>query len=109
MFIANTICYITGAIFNYNITGNVSIYLVHEILLFTDRFQQTVKFQRVLQDIEDGTICILQSPNMESFSISPIAYKQQKHMVHPWYPPKHQYEGASQSIQYYLGIVTIEK
>ena len=78
MTIVNTICYIIVVNFNHNISGNLSIDLVSEILSFTDWFQQSIKFRHDLQAIEDGTICILQSPNMESFSISPATFQTKK-------------------------------
>ena len=44
MTIVSTICYIITVKLNHNITANLMIDLVREILLFTDRFQQTFKF-----------------------------------------------------------------
>ena len=44
MTIVDTICYIIVVKFNRNITGNPSIDLMREILLFTYRFQQRKRF-----------------------------------------------------------------
>ena len=46
---------------NHDIMRNLPIDLIREIVSYTYRFQQKLKFQRVLQDIKDGTICVLQT------------------------------------------------
>ena len=46
---------------NHNITRNLPIDLICEIVSYTYRFQKKLKFQPMLQNIEDGTMCVLQT------------------------------------------------
>ena len=57
----NIICGIVTVKLNHNITGNLPIELVCDIVSFTYKFQHQLKFPPVLQDIEDGTMCVLQT------------------------------------------------
>ena len=61
----NILCDMLTVKLNHNITRNLPIDVIREIVSYTYRFQQKVKqkrkFQRVLQDIEDGTLCVLQT------------------------------------------------
>ena len=54
-------CDISRVKLNYGITRNLPIELVCEIVSFTYKFKHQLKFQPVLQDIEDGTMCVLQT------------------------------------------------
>ena len=57
---------------NHNITRNLPIDVIREIVSYTYRFQQKVqqkrKFQSVLRNIEDGTMCVLRSLTVHDFS-----------------------------------------
>ena len=57
----NIICGILTVKLNHNITRNLPIDLICEIFSYTYRFQQKLIFQRVLQDIENGNMCVLQT------------------------------------------------
>ena len=46
---------------NHHIIRNLTIDLIREIVSYTYKFQHELKFQSVLQDIEDGTMCLLQT------------------------------------------------
>ena len=46
---------------NYNITRNLPIDLIREIVSYTYKFQHQLKFQPVHQDIEDGTVRVLRT------------------------------------------------
>ena len=46
---------------NHNITRNLPIRLACEVVSFTHKFKHQLKFQPVLRDIEDGTMCLLQT------------------------------------------------
>ena len=63
--IINIIHFIVTVKLIHNITANLPIALVREILLFAYIFQQILRFFHVLQDIEDETICKLQSLNLD--------------------------------------------
>ena len=54
-------CGILTVKLNHNITRNLPIDLIHEIVSYTYKFQHQLKFQPVLQDIEDGTMCVLRT------------------------------------------------
>ena len=45
MTIMNTTCHIVVVRLDHDITGNLSIDLERQILSFTERFQQTIKFR----------------------------------------------------------------
>ena len=46
---------------NHNMLDNLPIELVCEIGSFTYKFQHQLKFQPMVQKIEDGTMCVLQT------------------------------------------------
>ena len=54
-------CGIVTVKLKQNITRNLPIELVCEIVSFTYKFKHQLKFQPVLQDIEDGTMCVSNS------------------------------------------------
>ena len=55
------ICGIITVKLNHNIVANFPIELVREIVSFTYKFQHQLKFQLMLRDMEDGTMCVLQT------------------------------------------------
>ena len=57
----NIMCGIVTIKLNHNITDNLPIELVCEIVSFIYKFKHQLKFQPVLRDIEDGTMCVLQT------------------------------------------------
>ena len=61
----NILCGILTVKLNHDITRNLPFDLICEIVFYTYKFKQKLqqkrKFQRVLQDIEDGTLCVLQT------------------------------------------------
>ena len=56
----NIVCGIVTVKLNHNNADNLPIELVREIV-FMYKFQHELKFQPMLQDIEDGTMCVLQT------------------------------------------------
>ena len=54
----NIICGIVTVKLNHNITANLPIELVCEILSFMFELEHQLKFQPMLQNIEDGTMCV---------------------------------------------------
>ena len=56
----NIICGIVTVKLNHNITANLPIEQSCEIASFMYKFQHQLKFQPVLRDIEDGTMCVSQ-------------------------------------------------
>ena len=57
----NILCGILTVKLNHNITRNLPIELVCEIVSYTYKFKHQLKFQPVLQDIKDGTMCVLRA------------------------------------------------
>ena len=54
-------CGILTVKLNHDITRNLPIDVIREIVSYAYRFQQKLKFQYVLRDIEDGTMCVLRT------------------------------------------------
>ena len=57
----NILCGILTVKLNHDITKNLPIDLICEIVSYTYKFQHQLKFQSVLRGIEDGTMCVLQT------------------------------------------------
>ena len=90
---------------NHNITRNLPIELVCDIVSFTNKFQHQLKFQPVLQNIEDGTMCALQTLTVFEIQrgMNPIddnyqRFEQWASRMHPPYNEFERYEGASQHV-----------
>ena len=63
----NILCDILTVKLNHNITRNLPIELICEIVSYTYKFQHQLIFQPVLRDIEDGTMCVLQTLTLPMF------------------------------------------
>ena len=63
----NIICGSVTVKLNHNIAGNLPIELVCAIASFTYKFQHQLKFQPVLQNIEEGTMCVLKNLTLPIF------------------------------------------
>ena len=90
---------------NHDVTRNLLIELVYEIVSYTYKFQHQFKFQSVLQDIEDGTMCVLRSLTVFEiqYGINPIDDNYQRldqwaNRMHPSYYEYKRYEGASRYV-----------
>ena len=57
----NILCGILTVKLKHDITRNLPIDLISEIVSYTYKFQHQLKFQPVLRDIEDGTMCVLRT------------------------------------------------
>ena len=61
----NILCDMLTVKLNHNITRNLPIDVIREIVSYTYRYQQKVqqkrRFQFVLRDIENGTMCVLRT------------------------------------------------
>ena len=60
-------CGILTVRLNNNITRNLPIDLIREIVSYTYKFKHQLKFQPVIRDIEDGTMCVLQTLTFPMF------------------------------------------
>ena len=94
--------YCNSKIESQNITGNLPIDLVCEIVSFSYKFQHQLKFQPVLQDIEDSTMCVLQTLIYHLFrrAVYPLyvdsyMFNLWESRMHPKYEDFEQYEGSS--------------
>ena len=90
---------------NHNIAANLPIELVCEIASFMYKFQHQLKFQPVLRDIEDSTMCVLQTLTlfMLQFGMNPIddnfrILERWASRMHPPYDEFKRYEGASRYV-----------
>ena len=54
-------CGILTVKLNNNITRNLPNELIREIVSYTYKFKHQLKFQPMIRDIEDGTMCVLQT------------------------------------------------
>ena len=54
-------CGILTVKLNHDIARNLPIELICEIVSYTCKFKHQLKFQLVLRDIEDGTMCVLRT------------------------------------------------
>ena len=93
---------------NHNITRNLPIDVIREIVSYTYRFQQKVqqkrRFQSVLRDIEDGTMCVLRTISMyeiltrgDGLGVNYRRLDRWKYWMYP-YITDYGYEGASRYI-----------
>ena len=55
------LCDILTVKLNHDITRNLLFELIREIMSYTYKFQHQLKFQPMLRDIEDGTMCVLRA------------------------------------------------
>ena len=90
---------------NHDVTANLPIELVREIVSCTYKFQHLLKFHLMLQDIEDGTMCVLQTLTFIDFNFGFSAlytyYRylwQWESKIHPEYNDFDGYEGASRYV-----------
>ena len=86
---------------NHNITGNLPIELICEIVSFAYEFEHHLKFQPVLGDIEDGTMYVLQTLIFHLFRrglnllyVDSYMLKRYRSRTHPEYENFEQYEGT---------------
>ena len=91
---------------NDNITGNLPIEFVPEIVSFTYKFEHQLKFEPVFQDIEDGTICVLWTLIFPMFQCgtNPVdfpIYRWWDDRMYPAYHKFKQYEGTSRYLTPY--------
>ena len=104
---------------NHNITRNLPIDVIREIVSYTYRFQQKVqqkrKFQSVLRNIEDGTMCVLRSLTVDDFcnpenpmGVNYRRWRRWCYRMHP-YAIIYGYEGASRYITQLDIIYTSEQ
>ena len=111
----NIICGIVTVKLNNNITGNLPIELVCEIVSFMYKFQHQLKFQPVLQYIKDRIMCVLQTLTlpMLQYDMNPIDddYQRLERWASRIHPPSNEferYEGASQYVTPF-GIIRSSK
>ena len=95
------LCGILTAKLNHNIARNLPIDLICKIVSYTYKFQHELKFQLVLRDIEDGTMCLLQTLTIfeiqhfiNTFDDNSRRLDQWLDRMHP-YNAYERYEGAS--------------
>ena len=90
---------------------------VYKFILFVGKIHHQNKFQPVLRDIEDGTMCVLRNVNMSYFRsfCRPPVYKQigiverWRKQIGPEYDEYNRYEGASRYVSRYGLICTSNK
>ena len=109
-------CGIVTVKLKQNITRNLPIELVCEIVSFTYKFKHQLKFQPVLQDIEDGTMCVLRTLTVFDIQCgtNPIDDNYQKFdqwasRMHPPYNEFEWNEGASQYVTLFDVILSSKK
>ena len=101
---------------NHDITRDLLIELIREIVSYTYKFKHQLKIQPVLRDIDDGTMCVLQTLTFPMFW-SDIYSLEHAHWrldtwlnrMHPKYDESRQYEGASQYFAKQDLIITSSK
>ena len=100
----NIMCGILTVKLNHNVTRNLPIELICEIVSYTCKFQLQLKFQPVLRVIEDGTMCVLQTLTVFDiqYYVNPIDDNSQRldqwlSKMHP-YNDHEQYEGVSRYV-----------
>ena len=101
----NILCGILTVKLNHNITRNLPIELICEIVSYTYKFKHQLKFQPVPWDIEDGTMCLLQTLTVFDiqYYVNPIDDNYQRldqwaSKMHPLYYEYERYEGASRYV-----------
>ena len=87
---------------NHDITGNLPMNVVNIILFFTYKFKHQQKFQPVLRDIEDGSMIVLKTLGLYSFTryfvplyVGTYNFNRRESQMHPEYADYERYEGAS--------------
>ena len=85
------LCGILTVKLNHNITRNLPIELIIEIVSYTNKFKHQLKFQPVIQDIKDGTMCVLQTLTIFEiqYGINPIDNNYQR--LDQWASRMHPY------------------
>ena len=98
------VCGILTVKLNQDITRNLPIELIHEIVSYTYKFKDQLKFQKVLANIEDGTLCVLQTLTVFDIQCGMNPMDDNYQRLDQWldwmypYNDHDQYEGASRYV-----------
>ena len=112
----NILCGILTVKLNNDITRNLQIELICEIVSYTYKFKHEFKFQPVLQNIEDGIMCVLRTLTLPMLRNDLYSREHSYWRLETWYnrmQPRYnvarQYEGASRYFAKQDHIITSKK
>ena len=100
----NVMCGILRVKLKNDITRNLPIDVICEIVSYTYKFRLQLKFQPMLQMIEDGTICVLQTLTVFDIQYYVNAIDDNYQSMDQWLSKMHpyndheRYEGASRYV-----------